>query len=99
MNYRLSEDALADLDEVWAYIAADNIDAADRIIASFIEAFKLLAERPLIGHRREEVTDRPVLFWPVGSYTIVYRPETQPLRVIAVLHGARDLTPIVSTRE
>ena len=45
------------------------------------------------------MVDRPVLFWPVGSYTIVYRPETEPLRVIAVLHGARDLGPILSTRE
>ena len=84
MTYSLSEEAFADLDEVWGYIAADSIDAADRVVASFVAAFGLLAQHPLIGHAREDVTERPLLFWPVGSYTIVYRPETEPLRVIAV---------------
>lgn len=99
MKYSLSEDTLADIDDVWTYIAADSIDAADRVIGAFVDAFKILAARPLIGHRREEITERGVLFWPVGSYTIVYRPETEPLRIIAVIHGARDLSPILSTRE
>jgi plasmid stabilization system protein ParE len=99
MRYRLTEDALADLDELWFYIAEDNIDAADRIVASILAACTLLAERPRIGHSRSDITERPVLFWNVGKYTIVYRPDEAPLRVIAVLHGARDLAPILDDRE
>jgi len=32
-GYVLSADADFDLDEIWEYIAADNLDAADRWIA------------------------------------------------------------------
>ena len=32
-GYALHPDAFADLDEIWDYIAADNLDAADRVIA------------------------------------------------------------------
>jgi plasmid stabilization system protein ParE len=99
MKYRLTEDALADLDGLWFYIAEDNVDAADRVVTSILAACARLAERPRIGHSRRDITDRPVLFWNVGKYTIVYRPDEAPLRVIAVLHGARDLAPILDDRE
>ena len=43
----------------------------------------------------------PVRFWSVTkypNYVIVYRPETAPLQVIAVLHGKRDLKEILKGR-
>jgi len=40
-NYVLSVDADLDLDEIWAYIAADSIDAADRWIGKLFDAFEL----------------------------------------------------------
>jgi hypothetical protein len=30
-------------------------------------------QTPTMGHRREDVTHYPVLFWPVGAYLIIYR--------------------------
>jgi plasmid stabilization system protein ParE len=32
-GYAFHPDAFADLDEIWEYIAQDNIDAADRVLA------------------------------------------------------------------
>ena len=32
-RFELTKSALADLDELWLYIAADNVDAADRVSA------------------------------------------------------------------
>ena len=32
-GYAFHPDAFADLDEIWEYIAKDNIDAADRVLA------------------------------------------------------------------
>jgi antitoxin ParD1/3/4/toxin ParE1/3/4 len=55
------------------------------------DAVGRLAERPGIGHGREDLTDRPLKFWSVYSYLVVYDPESQPLTIIAVLHGARDV--------
>ena len=34
----------------------------------------------------------------VYSYLIVYRPDTKPLQVAAVLHGARDVAKLLLTR-
>jgi hypothetical protein len=39
-GYVLSEDADLDLDDIWAYIAQDNIDASDRWIGKLFDAFE-----------------------------------------------------------
>jgi len=68
-GYVLSVDADLDLNEIWEYIAADNVDAADRWIEKLFDAFEALARAPGMGHKREDLTDYPVLFWPVASVT------------------------------
>jgi plasmid stabilization system protein ParE len=50
---------------------------------------------PEIGHTRADLTARPVKFWSVYSYLIVYDPANVPLTVVAVLHGARDVENIL----
>jgi antitoxin ParD1/3/4/toxin ParE1/3/4 len=50
-----------------------------------------LAACPGIGHLRNDLTDEPVRFWCIYSYLIVYRPETKPIEVIRVIHGAQDV--------
>jgi hypothetical protein len=37
------------------------------------------------------LTDRPLKFWNVYSYLIVYDPATSPLAIVAILHGAQDV--------
>ena len=59
-----------------AFIARDDIAAADRVRERFEKAFQLLALFPRKGHKRDDVhTSEPVLFWPVSSYVMVY-PQT-----------------------
>ena len=36
----------------------------------------LAAQSRGIGHTREDLTSRPVKFWSVYSYLVVYDPET-----------------------
>jgi antitoxin ParD1/3/4/toxin ParE1/3/4 len=45
-----------------------------------------------------ELTDEPVKFFSVYSYLIVYRPETKPLQVVAILHGNRDVEQLLKDR-
>ncbi len=45
----LSPDALADLDEIWLYIAADSMRAADKVVDELYKAIYKLAEKPLMG--------------------------------------------------
>lgn len=98
-RYELTRSALADIDELWTYIAEDNVEAADRVSSAILDACEFLAEQPLIGHTREDLTPRPVLFWTSGRYLIVYRPETEPLRIVAIFHGGRDVASLLTDRE
>ena len=59
MTYILSVDAELDLDEIWEYIARDSPDAADRWIAKLFDEFDSLAQRPGMGHKREDLTAAP----------------------------------------
>jgi antitoxin ParD1/3/4/toxin ParE1/3/4 len=97
-GYVLSADAELDLDEIWEYIAADNLDAADRWIGELFDAFEALGQSPGLGHRREDLTPHPVLFWPVGAYLIIYRAERRPIEVVAVTQGSRDIPAFLSMR-
>ncbi|MGH8129440.1 MAG: type II toxin-antitoxin system RelE/ParE family toxin [Steroidobacteraceae bacterium] len=47
----VSKRASEDLLEIWLYIAADNIEAADRLLAEFDAKFRLLAAYSLILFR------------------------------------------------
>ena len=92
-SYRLTPAAEDDLFDIWAYIAADNVEAAERIEAEILDACVRLAARPDFGHFRRHLTDKPVRFFPVrGTYLIVYDPAMEPLEIIRILHGARDAT-------
>jgi plasmid stabilization system protein ParE len=59
------------------------------------DAVGKLAESPGIGHTPEDLTDRPLKFWSIYSYLVVYDPESRPLTIIAVLHGARDVEKLL----
>ena len=93
--YRLSQRAEADVEAITDFIAADSIDAAVKVVLALEDAFDLLASRPGIGHVRDDLTDRPLKFWSVYSYLVVYDPANDPLTIIAVLHGTRDVAQIL----
>ncbi|HVS10079.1 MAG TPA: type II toxin-antitoxin system RelE/ParE family toxin [Planctomycetota bacterium] len=96
--FRLTPSAERDLEEIVGYIASEAGPArAESVRMKIVEAARRLADMPSMGHGREDLTVRPVLFWTVHDFLIVYRPETSPLEVIRVLHGARD--PEVLRRE
>ena len=48
-----------------------------------------------------QFTSLPVRFWTVTAfpnYAIVYRPDTTPLQIVAVVHGKRDVKEILAKR-
>jgi plasmid stabilization system protein ParE len=47
---------------------------------------------------RKDLTDLDVRFFTVYSYLIVYRPDTVPLQVVAILHGRRDVDKVLRQR-
>jgi plasmid stabilization system protein ParE len=76
-------------------------EAANRVETEIVASCRRLARYPLMGSKRQDITSLPVRFWTVAkfpNYVIVYRPETAPIQVIAVLHGKRDLKEALQSR-
>ena len=92
-QYRVSDAARSDMDEIWFYIAQDNVDAADKFIRVIVSRFPRLAAMPQLGRQREELSARLRSF-PVGRYVIFYRPMEKGIEIARVLHGARDFPPL-----
>jgi antitoxin ParD1/3/4 len=93
-RYRLTLAARTDLRSIWSYIADDSIDAANHVESAIYDACFFLTEGPLRGHVRKDLTNLPVRFWTVvrfPNYVIVYDPVAKPLKIIRVLHGARNI--------
>ena len=96
-RFRLTLEASADLTEIFDYIVEDSIDTAQRVAAEIHKELEKLARNPGIGHKRQDLTNRDLLFWRVYSYLIVYQP-TDPINVIAVLHAKRDVKQVLRLR-
>ena len=97
-GYSVSPQALDDLFEIWQYIAQDSEEAADRVQREFYETFSSLAQTPGQGHSRKDLTQRHVLFFPLYSYLIVYRPDVEEIRILTVVHGRRNVKRILKQR-
>jgi plasmid stabilization system protein ParE len=89
-GYDFHPEARFDLDEIWEFIRADNFDAADRVIAEILAAIRGLVPFPNQGHKRPDLTSRPLRFILVREYLIAYAPDEKPLWIVAVMHGRRS---------
>jgi plasmid stabilization system protein ParE len=90
------------MDGIWHFIAADSEEAADRVETEIVRSCHQLASSPLIGHKRTDITNLPVRFWTLPrypDYVIVYRPQTRPLQILAILHGRQDLKRRIGDRQ
>jgi plasmid stabilization system protein ParE len=74
------------------------VTIADRVESAIRDRIVSLSKGPGIGHGRNDITNEAVKFFPVYSYLIVYRPDTKPLQVVAILHGRRDTGQILKDR-
>lgn len=83
--YEISAEAQDDLFEILRRIAKDSVDFANRIQSEFDDLFVSL-------------TTRPVLFFPLYSFLVVYQPDVQPIRIMAVLRGRRNVKRILRKR-
>jgi plasmid stabilization system protein ParE len=89
-TYRLAPLAQADVEDIFRYVADDDLEAALRVDQEIDEACLMLASRPLMGHTREDLKLGPEYrVWPIYSYLIIYRPDSDPLEVVRVWHGAQ----------
>jgi len=90
-SHRLSSRAKRELAGIIARIELESgSQRAERFRAELLRNLANLVLFPHAGHEREDLTSKAVLFWTVDSYLIVYRPDSDPLRVLSIVHGAGD---------
>jgi toxin ParE1/3/4 len=92
-QFRVSPEAREDLDEIWHYIAQDNLDAADKYVSAIVSRLPMLASMPLMGRERPELATGLRSF-VVGHHVIFYRLFDGGIEVARVLDGVRDLPPL-----
>ena len=101
-SLRILPAADADLDEAALYIARDSEEQALRLYDAADATFRLLREHPErwplceLNHPRLKDLRRCSI---VGfrNHLVFYHLEGEVVEVIRILHGARDILPILSS--
>jgi toxin ParE1/3/4 len=94
--------AEADVEQLAAHIARRSLPTAVRFYRAAYATFEQLAPMPLVGgpceFRNPEAAELGV--WPVRGFRnhlIFYRPLSNGIDVVRVLHAARDLESIFAS--
>lgn len=85
-----TQQARRDLRAIAVHIARDNPSAATNWLYDIERRFELLMTQPLIGQRLETRRLGIVRRDYFGDYIIYYRPYKDGVRIVRVIHGARD---------
>lgn len=95
-GYLLTLAADADLEEIWQFVRENSgVARADGLEDELHTAMHRLGDAPGIGHLRADLADESLRFWPVHRFLIVYRPDTRPIQIVRILHGARDVQALL----
>ena len=91
MTYHLSVLAEEDLRDAWGYLADEAGEGrAHQVLADVFDRVLMLTRHPRAGRLRTEI-ESGIRSFPVGSYVIYYRVESEDVLLIArVLHARRD---------
>jgi toxin ParE1/3/4 len=90
--FRTSQ-AHIDLVEIALHISEQNPTGADHWLDLIDEKCHALARMPEMGRKRSDLATG-LRSLAVNNYVIFYRPVSDGIQVIRVLHGARDIPAI-----
>lgn len=69
--------------------------AASLVIDAIFSACDELSRFPIMGHSRSDLTNRNVRFWSVYSYLVIYDATSNPISIVRVLSGYRDIAAML----
>jgi plasmid stabilization system protein ParE len=99
--YDLAVPARLDLTSIRTYLTPAPRPVQTKILASIRAAFHQAVQYPYSGLAEPDYSNkragsvRSLLVYP---YRIFYRSETQPIVIVAILHGAQDIASILRGR-
>ena len=85
-----SSAAIADLEAIRDYIAADNSERAVSFVMEITAAGEAIADTPRAFGLVPRLEARGIRKRSFGRYLIFYRIEAESVQILHVVHGARD---------
>jgi toxin ParE1/3/4 len=89
----LSPTALRDLNDISSYFAQQNIDAGERVLASFTEKCTRLIDFPNMG-KSYEFLRLGIRGIPLEGYIIFYRFVETDIIILRVVSGRQNLASL-----
>lgn len=98
---RVDPRADRDIDEHFAFISRESLDVAMRFLDATNREFERLARSPGLGSTCETRSPRltGLRVWPISGFDrhlIFYRPISEGIEIVRVLHGARNIDRIIA---
>ena len=89
-RYRISPDAIRDLEGITDYFAIHNVEVGEQFLQEFRKKCRYLTQFPLMG--RSYAAIRPGLRGvPINRYILFYRVMEEDIEIVRVVRGDRDL--------
>lgn len=86
---RWTRRALGRLDQIGAYIARENPEAAKRVVSRIVTAVDALADRPAMGRPGRIMSTRELVLADI-PYIIAYHVTDRHVDVLTVMHSAQQ---------
>lgn len=90
----VSSAAEQDIAEIAEYIAADNLDAAVRLIDRFTELFQRLAQHGNLGERFQH-RGIELRRFSIGNYVVFFQQIDSGIQIVRILHGTRQFEDLL----
>ncbi len=87
-----TEPAVSDLENIQDYIARDSAEYADAVVERLVLSVDQLVSFPESGRFVPESTDPKIREILVQGYRVIYRLKKGAVQILAVVHGARNLS-------
>ena len=84
-----SDEAIVDVADAWAYIAAENEPAANCVVDRIEERVMTLARFPLIGRPGREPGTRELVIART-PYIVIYAVSDRSAKIVRVVHSSRQ---------
>ena len=89
-----SKAAIADIDEIWTYIADNsNMESADRFLTTIRDKCSSLVNSPKGFRLRPELSSL-LRSYPIKRYVVFYQEIEKGIQIVRILHSARDIDAI-----
>lgn len=94
-HYFLSQEAEEDIDEIVSYMAYENPTIALKFLDRLYQSMERLADNPMMGHKRQDLSEKPVRFCPFKWHYLIIYKDISPIEIVRVLSGYRDIARLV----